>query len=158
MKQIVITILLVLFCVHAGFSEQEVKTNVEKYKIKEDARDIEEVAAYLKERQKMLESLNDQKEPESSVRRFEVMFFSSGAMAYFSTYLFVKLFAQFTTGHSSELPSSYWYFIITNSVGMATYISIKDYYEVKEIRNIEDNKQSHIGKNNYKMSLYNQRF
>ncbi len=158
-KKILIMIICILFtAANIIFAEKSTITNVEQYKIKDTGKDVEEVAAYLKQRQAELEKLKNMKPPESSLRRLEIIFFSSGAIVYWSTYLFARLFAEYHLEHSSELPDSYWYFIITNSVGMATYITVKDYYHAKEIRGIEGNKYGKTYKNNYKVSLLKAKF
>jgi len=85
---------------------------------------------------------------ENKYRRFEIIFFSSGAVIYFTSYLLARLFAEINLGHSSELPDSYWYFIIVNSIGMATYISIHDYTK-NNISNLVYNKNTLSIKKNF---------
>jgi len=92
----------------------------------------EELEKYL-EKQKMIQKLKPVKpEPESAARRAEIIFFSSIPLIYSSSYLLVKLFMELTTGESSEFPDSYWYYIGINTVGIATYLTIKDYKLTKE--------------------------
>ncbi len=92
----------------------------------------EELEKYL-EKQKMIQKLKPVKpEPESAARRAEIIFFSSIPLIYSSSYLLVKLFMELTTGESSEFPDSYWYYIGINTVGIATYLTIKDYKLTKK--------------------------
>ncbi len=158
MKRCVILILLIVMSSHFVFAQQTAVTNVEKFKIEDESQNIKEVEEYLRNRQLILEKINNKKEPESSLRRFEVMFFTSGAMVYFSTFIFVKLFAKFSRGTSSELPYTYWYYIISNSAGIAAYIAIKDYYDVKKFRLEEEKRHGSIEQNTYRVSFLSQRF
>ncbi len=158
MKKLIIIIVCILLSVCLVSARQNVVTNVEQYQIKDTGEDVEEVAKYLKERQAELEKQKKMREPESSFRRFEVVFLSAGAIVYWSSYLFVRLYAEFQIERSTELPDSYWYFIITNSVGMATYIAVKDYYDVKRIQEIDRNKYGKKKNNYYKLSLLKARF
>lgn len=142
--------------IHVIWAEESSVTNIEQYRIKDKGENIEEVREYLLKRQKELEEKQNQKEPESSLRRFEVMFFTSGAMVYFSTLIFTKLFAEIYRGRSSELPNTYWTFIVANSVGIGTYIAIKDYYDIAHFQ--EEKKYGKENQNHYRFSLLRKRF
>lgn len=157
MKRLIVFIIILLI-VHTSFAEQSSITNVEQYEIKDDSEKIKEVAEYLKKRQEEMERLKKKRKPEDSLRRFEILFFSSGTVAYLGSYFIAKIFATFNLGQSSELPYTYWYFIITNSVGVATYISIKDYYDVKRIRSQEQDTYNSIKQHSYKLGLLRIKF
>ncbi len=161
MKKIIICITILFLHFQILFSMQNSTTNVLQYQIKDKSENLKEVEEYLKKRQEVLEQLKKKKEPESSLRRFEIQFFSSGAMVYFSTYIFVKLFCEIYSSDSSELSVSHWCFIITNSVGIGTYIAIKDYYDVKKIRMKEMEEEKNYGnidQNYYRFSFLKKRF
>ncbi|MBU1078256.1 MAG: hypothetical protein KKH98_13240 [Spirochaetes bacterium] len=154
-------ILILLICLNMGFPLAAATgsvTNVQQYQIKGEGEDLDDVRKYLEERQAALEKIKNKKEPESSLRRFEVQFLTSGAMVYFSTYIFVKLFAEIYWGASSELPDTHWYFVITNSVGIGTYIAIKDYYDVKRMRAEDPDKFGREEEKLYRFSFLNKRF
>ena len=151
-------IIITALSAHAGFCSPLVITNVEKHEIKDDSENVKEVAEYLKKRQEALERARKEKKPQSSLKRFEIQFFSAGAMAYVTTWLLSRIFAEFTIDDASDLPDIYWMLIITNSVGMATYISVKDYYDVKRIRERDKDKYSKRKQISYKLSLIRKKF
>ena len=158
MKRMITAVIIILLSMNMIFAEQTIKTNVEQYKIKDESKNIKEVREYLKKRQEKIEKEKKKKKPESSLRRFGVQFFSSGAMAYLSTWILSRLFSMVTTRNSSELPDTYWIFIITNSAGMATYIAVKDYYDVQLIRGNQEDRYSNRNQNFYRLSLLSSRF
>ena len=158
MKRITAAVIIILLGMNIIFAGQTVKTNVEQYKIKDESKNIKEVTEYLKKRQEKIEKAKKKIKPESSLRRFEVQFLSSGAMVYLSTWLFSRLFSMATTRNFSELPDTYWIFIITNSVGMATYIAVKDYYDVQRIQESREDRYSNRNQNFYRLSLLSSRF
>ncbi len=129
-------------------------TNIERYKVPDKGKQIKEVEKYLKEREERLKELAQKRKPESPVRRFEVEFFSSAPMLYLSTMFILKIYQEIITGESSELPDVQWYFIGFNSIGIATYIAIKDYYDNKKIQNKVEVRKG----NNYKLSFLRIRF
>ena len=147
-----IYLLLFLLIENLIYSETNFVTNIEQYKIDESLKGTKEVEKYLKEREEKIREDILKREKESPLRRFEVIFFSSGAMVYITTLFMLKIYQEFTTGESSNLPDVQWYYIGLNSIGLATYISIKDYYE---------NKNKFIEECNYrnlKFSLLNIKF
>lgn len=158
MKKIIICITILFLHFQILFSRQNFTTNVLQYQIKDKSENLKEVEEYLKKRQEVLEQLKKKKEPESSLRRFEIQFFSSGAMVYFSTYIFVKLFSEIYSSASSELSAANWYFIIVNSIGIGTYIAIKDYYDVKKIKMEEEKNYGNIDQSYYRFSFLSKRF
>lgn len=158
-RNILIMILLCLFLlINNSVAEQVLVTNVQQYEIKDEKIEFQEVEKYLKQREERLAELSAMKEPESKLRRAEIMFFSSGAMVYFSSLIFVKLFAEFTTGPSSSMPDTYWYFIGFNAIGIAAYVTIKDGIEYADYLVKEKNKQTNLGERNYKLNLWARRF
>ncbi len=153
MVRFITVILLVFFGFSLLEAENSSLTNKVEYKVKSEVFPEEsKVKEYLKKREKREEKENKENE-ESSVRRFEIMFFSSGTIVYLSSMLFLKLFAEITTGYSSELPDEYWYYIGVNSVGIGLYIAIKDYKENRIEKRVENLKEK-----NYKLSLLNIKF
>ena len=158
MKKIFLILIIIVCSLKLSFAEKTVVTNKEQYEIKDKSASIKEVAEYLKERESKLKEAKSKKEPESALRRFEVQFFSAGAMSYLTTWLATRLFALATISSGSDLPDIYWMFVVTNSVGMATYIATKDYYDVKRIKSKEIDRMGYKEQNYYKISLINQQF
>ncbi len=156
MHKYIIFLIIILFNLNL-FGETNISyvTNKEIFAVKDKKEGIKnkKVEQYLKKRELLLEKENE-KNMESPIRRFEIIFFSSGTIAYLSSMLFLKLFAEFTIGYSSELPDEYWYYIVLNSTGVGLYIAFKDYYDNKNYyKKVE--KQN---KNDYKLSLIKIKF
>ncbi|MDD5066193.1 MAG: hypothetical protein PHF84_04030 [bacterium] len=158
MKKSLLIILTCLFFTDLGLAKQQARTNVIQYQIKEEQDKSREVAEYLKKREEELNQQNSRFKQESSLRRFEVMFFSSGAMVYWSSLVFVKLFAEIATGYSSELNNTYWYYIGFNALGIATYISIKDYYDIKAEAVTREHGPGNAGSGGYQFRFLSMRF
>ena len=123
MKRLFLMVMIFLLAVYSLESQTASRTNVERYDIKKKEAEKEEkakeVEAYLKERAAAMEKEKKKRKPESALRRFEIQFLSARAMAYVSSWLLSRIFAQVTLQESSDLPNVYWYFIIANSAGMA---------------------------------------
>ncbi len=164
MKRLVFTLLLSVFIIEILTGEfillakQETITNVEQYQIKENQENLKEVEEYLKQREEEMNKIKERERAESPARRFEVMFFSSGAMVYWSSYLFVRIFAQIAKGTSSEMNNTYWYYIGFNAVGVATYVAIKDYYDRKAKLDIEQNNSGNFNPRDYRLTFLAVRF
>lgn len=145
-----------LFAVCPAAAGKSMITN--RVPFRESDRQTAEVEEYLKRRKEEKAAVEKKARSESPLRRFEVMFFSSGAMTYWSSLIFVKLFAQIATGHSSVMNNTYWYYIGFNAVGIATYVSIKDYCERKETAVSFGNKHGNLNQKDYTIDLLYARF
>ena len=154
MEKCVLILLGIFIITSYLLAETNSVTNVEKYKVPEKGKQLKEVEKYLKEREERLKKLAETREPESPIRRFEIEFFSSAPMIYLSTMFLLKLYQEITTQESSVLPDVQWYFIGFNSIGIAMYIAIKDYYDNKRSRNRLEIKTQ----NNYKLAFLNIKF
>jgi len=150
----IIFILLIFFAPYLLVSSTNSVTNVEIYKVPEKGKELKSVAKYLKERKEKQIKEKNKKKQESPVRRFEIEFFSSTAILYLSTFSILKLYQMLLAGSSSSLPDVQWYYIGFNSIGIATYIAVKDYYDNREYYNNKVEK----GNNNYKFSFLKVRF
>ncbi len=150
----IIFLLLTIFNTDLLFSDTNSVTNVEIYKVPDKGKELKSVAEYLNRRgKKQIEEKNRQKS-ESPARRFEIEFFSSTAILYLSTFSILKIYQMLLTESSSELPDVQWYYIGFNSIGIATYIAVKDYYDNRDYYNNKVEK----GNNNYKFSFLKIRF
>ncbi len=146
--------ILTTFQLIFGESNTTYVTNKTEYTVKSTVKENKsKVEEFLKQREKKMKKLSKENK-ESSLRRFEIIFLSSGTVIYLSSRLFLKLFAEFTTGTSSELPDEYWYYIAVNSVGVGLYIAVKDYYAIEN----SEKKVENLNKKNYKLSLLKVRF
>lgn len=154
MKRYVLIFVGIFIITSYLWAETNSVTNIERYKVPEKGKQLKEVEKYLKEREERLKKLAERREPESPIRRFEIEFFSSAPMIYLSTMFLLKLYQEITTQESSVLPDVQWYFIGFNSIGIATYIAIKDYYDNKKSKNRVEIKTE----NNYKLTFLKIRF
>ncbi|MBN1897631.1 MAG: hypothetical protein JW827_02555 [Spirochaetes bacterium] len=153
MKKIFIIFILFTF-ISVLAAENTSVTNIESYKVPEKGRQLKEVEKYLKQRDEAAKDLARKRKPESPLRRFEIQFFTSAPIVYLSTLFILKIYQEAIVGTSSELPDVQWYFIGVNSIGIATYIAIKDYYDNKQ----EYHKAEKDSPNSYKLTFLQARF
>lgn len=164
MKRLVFAFIVLVFIIEIFtmqitlIAKQETVTNVEQYQIKENQENLKEVEEYLKQREEEMNKIKERERAESPARRFEVMFFSSGAMVYWSSYFFVRIFAQIAKGTSSEMNNTYWYYIGFNAIGVATYVAIKDYYDRKAKFDLEQNNSGNFNQRDYRLTFLAVRF
>lgn len=156
MKRIFIILFLLSFTARLAAAGNTMITNRVLYR--ESDRQTGEVEEYLKKRREEKAAFEKKARAESPLRRFEVMFFSSGAMTYWSSLIFVKLFAQIATGHSSVMNNTYWYYIGFNALGIATYVAVKDYYDRRDEAVFNQNKYGNLNQKNYTINLLYARF
>lgn len=158
MKNLILILLFIFIFRNFINASQVIITNAKPFEIKGGQENSQEVEKYLKEHNDEMEKIKNQEEPESKLRRAEVMFFSSGAIVYFSSFLFAKLYAGISKGFTSTLPNPYWAYIGANSIGIATYVTIKDSIEYSKYLEEEKAKDEKLKQTSYKIDLLNKRF
>lgn len=158
MKKIILILISLFIFTNIIHAKEIIVTNAKPYEIKGEQENLQEVEKYLKEHNDELEKIKNQEEPESRLRRAEVMFFSSGAIAYFSTYLFAELFATINKGTATTLPNTYWAYIGFNAIGIGTYVTIKDSIEYAKYLEDEKAKNEKLNQTSYRLDLLNKRF